>query len=49
MAERYGVPLKGEFPECVIETMRILMEQSVENKGSEEVLCLDSLVYAKKR
>lgn len=48
MASKYGIPLKGKIENHIIETIKILIEQSNNNKGSEDVLCLDSLIYAKK-
>lgn len=48
MANRYGIPIEV-MPDCILETMKILMKQSESNMGSEEVLCLDSLVYARKQ
>lgn len=48
MASRYGIPLDEKSKNYIIKTIKILMEQSNNNKGSEDVLCLDSLVYAKK-
>lgn len=49
MANRYGISLDENFEKCIMETLKILMIQSKNNNGSEEVLCMDSLVYAIKK
>lgn len=55
MANRYGTPLSGGITsekgggKCIIDALRIFMEQSMCNKGSEEVLFLGAMVKARRR